>query len=365
MHAGAGGREEVAVVFGIAVDEGRLDVRDEVAGPVVLAVERCQVGLIVRGVRREADTLELRQPFLPIGLVLFELPVLRIEAGHVGEWTRADRGFHCFGDGILDLRPDVLGDDRLVEDVVEAGGVHAGEVERHGHGIDGFDGVEIAVVSERRGDTGWRRQPFRALEEHKGKGHVFGVECFAVRPGDAVTERDGEDSVVFIEGRFSGEPWRQFVGQQIANHQRFVHAGVGGPAAAAAFGEEWVEVAHPRLLLILRNGQQAIGGVLGRRVIEIRAEGAGEGGNRESRGDSALDEATAIDMTTGKVRALLLAHGPNTSTGIRRVSAGIDGSPPGLPPLLPGGDETPSPPKSPFHRRVANPANLRQPPTPS
>ena len=112
-----------------------LDVGDEVGGVVVLAVDGSEVGLVVAGVGGLAETLDVGLAGLPVVGVLVDLEDLVLEDRDLGERPGADRVLVGGLNRVLDVLPDMLGNDVLGDDVVEAGGEDLLEVEDDGGGV--------------------------------------------------------------------------------------------------------------------------------------------------------------------------------------------------------------------------------------
>ena len=107
---------EIGRVFG---NIGLFDIRDEVAGPIQFAVGKRQVGSIVIGKGGIADALEGRLAGLPVVGVLFQDVDLGVELGHLGEGAGGDRVVIGPGNRVLDILPDMLGNDELVGQVIQ------------------------------------------------------------------------------------------------------------------------------------------------------------------------------------------------------------------------------------------------------
>jgi hypothetical protein len=104
-------------VVWILGDERFIDIRNEVAGPVVLAVQSGQVRGIIRRIRGEAEAVERRQTFLPVGRVLVELPVLWLELANNRERPGPNRLLVRIRRRIVDLAPNMLWSDHRLADV--------------------------------------------------------------------------------------------------------------------------------------------------------------------------------------------------------------------------------------------------------
>ena len=117
-------------------------------------------------------------------------------------------------DGILDLAPDMLGDDVDLGKGIDDAGVDVFHVEADGVIVDHrhvLDQVPDVADVER----------LVLLEHVVGELDVVRVEGFAVRPFDAFAERDGYALEVVAEGVAGGEPIvRLGVLKRVENEQR-------------------------------------------------------------------------------------------------------------------------------------------------
>ena len=120
-HAHVRDRREPVVVVRALGQVELLDVRDELAAPLRLAVGQVGVGRVVGEERRVVDRADLRQARLPVVRVGRVLDVLRgAGAAARREGAGADRVLVGVGHRVRDLRPDLLvHDPDLVGDVVE------------------------------------------------------------------------------------------------------------------------------------------------------------------------------------------------------------------------------------------------------
>ena len=148
-------REPVAVMRAIAGDEGALDGRDEVAGPVDLALDERQVRLVVARIGDHAQRVERGLARLPVARVAAELPHLVAKGAHLGERSGADGVGVGEGERIGDGAPHVRGHDRLLRQLDEAGHEGARQREFDGVRVDGAHGGE--EVPDAGGVEGARR----------------------------------------------------------------------------------------------------------------------------------------------------------------------------------------------------------------
>ena len=212
---------------------------------------------------------------LPVVGVLAQLVRLALELLDLGVRAGADRVRVGELRRVLHLGPDVLRQDVVAADLVEGGREGLVEGELHRVGVDRGDLVEVVEAAQ------------HLLLELEGVDDVVGGERLAVRPLDAVAQREGEGLAVLGLLPLGREPRRVLGIRHAVHRQRLVDRlqGHGGGLRG-----ERVEVARERRQILARDGEQLVaGGVTGAGGARATRTGGQDQGRGGGRGDRSQD----------------------------------------------------------------------------
>ena len=167
--------EPVAVMVGVEPDIGALDIGQERAEPVKLAIGGRGQNLIVVGKLRQTQAIDVQAFGIPVfGVAALDV-FLRGEPLDLGHGARGDMVGIGVSHRVFDLGPHMFGDRIDLDELVDQPGIDFGELELDGAIVGGRDAFELGP--DRAGiERG------KVLDEVEGERHVVCRERLAIRP---------------------------------------------------------------------------------------------------------------------------------------------------------------------------------------